>query len=103
MATFTGKRYTTMGVQNEIPIGVQIMMWAMIDEDRQLKKDLDYLQVFELKSLYENGRYIQQVIHSQEQPRRRKSRVIDTDSTVSAKIFVIDDISHVTMLLNSEY
>ena len=103
MAEFTGKRYITSGVENEIPIELQIVMWDMIDENRQQGKDLDYLQVFQLKSTYVNGVEMQEITYSQEQPRRKKKITIKSDSPVSEKIFVIDDITHSTMLLCHEY
>jgi len=103
MAEFTGKRYITSGVENEIPIELQIVMWDMIDELRHTKQKLDYLQIFVLRSVYENGVEIQEIVHKQEQPWRKKKITVESDSPVSAKIFVIDDITHATMLLNNEY
>lgn len=103
MATFTGKRYMTSGIHNEIPLAYQIIMWGMIDTDKNTKKELDYLQIFELKPKYENGKNYQVITKRQEQPRRQSVKIIDSDNPISAKILVIDDISHVTMLLNHEY
>ena len=103
MAEFTGKRYITSGVQNEIPVELQIVMWDMIDILRNSKHELDYLQVFELKPVYENGVEMQEITHSQEQPHRKKKITIESDSPVSKKIFVIDDVTHSTMLLCHEY
>ena len=103
MAEFTGTRYITCGIENEIPIELQTILWDMINKDRQQGKVLDYLQVFALKSAFENGVIMQEITHSQEQPRRKNTTTIKTDSPISAKIFVIDDTSHITMLLNHEY
>ena len=103
MAEFTGNRYTTCGIQDEISAELQTIMWDMIDENRQQGKVLDYLQVFELKPKYTNGKGIQEIVHSQEQPRRKKKVTIKTDDPIYAKIFVIDDGSYSTMLLNHEY
>jgi hypothetical protein len=75
----------------------------MIDDDRRMNKTLDYLQVFELKPSYENGVVMQEIVHTQEQPRRKNIKTINSDSPISATIFVIDDISHITMLLSHEY
>jgi len=103
MAEFTGTRYITAGIQNEIPVELQIMMWDMIDEMRNLKQKLDYLQIFELKSVYENGSMMQEITHKQEQPWRKKKITIESNAPISTKIFVIDDIAHCTMLLCHEY
>ena len=103
MAVFTGKRYMTDGIRNDIPLECQIIMWNMIDEDRHMNNELDCLQVFELKPLYENGVSAQVITKKQEQPERQVKRQFSFDNPVSAKIFVIDDISHITMLLNHEY
>ena len=103
MAEFTGKRYITSGVENEIPVELQFTMWDMIDEARQQEKVLDYLQIFILRSVYENGTQVQEIVHKQEQPWRSKKITVESDNPISAKIFVIDNESYVTMLLNHEY
>ena len=103
MIPFTGERYITIGVQAEIPAELQALMWDSIDEDICLQKPLDYLQVFELKSTYINSVCVQEIVHTQEQPRRRKRITVENDNPVTAKVFVIDDSTHSTMLLNHEY
>ena len=60
----------------------------------------DYLQVFELSE--ENG--MQKIVHSQEEPEYKREYLIKTDVPfLNAKIFVIDDETHCTMLFNYEY
>ena len=54
-------RYLTRGVDAEIPIALQVMMWQAVD---QMPKPKDYLQVFRLSE--ENG--LQIVHHTSEQP-----------------------------------
>jgi len=103
MAEFTGAKYITRGIENEIPIELQTIMWNMIDQDKQQGKGMDYLQIFTLKSAFENGVIMQEVTHTQEQPPRKKKITIKSETPVSAKIFVIDDVTHTTMLLNHEY
>ena len=103
MAEFTGKRYITSGIENEIPIELQFVMWDMIDELRHSKQKLDYLQIFMLRTVYENGVEMQEIIHKQEQPWRKKKITVESESPISAKIFVIDDTTHITMLLCDEY
>ena len=103
MAEFTGKRYITSGVENEIPVELQFTMWDMIDVLRHSNQKLDYLQVFMLRPVYEKGTQVQEIVHKQEQPWRKKKITVESDAPVSAKIFVIDDTTHITMLLNHEY
>ena len=103
MAEFTGNKYITSGIQNEISAEVQAILWDMINSDRNLQKELDYLQVFGLNSIYINGKWMQEIIHKQEQPHRVEKITYDTDDPISAKIYVIDDISHCTMLFSHEY
>lgn len=72
-------------------------MWELINQMPVDNKD--YLQVF---SLYvDNGR--QRITHTQEVPEYTMEYVFDTDVPVTAKIFVIDDETHSTMLLANEY
>ena len=103
MAKFTGNRYATIGIQTEIPLELQIILWGMIDDNIRTGLKMDYLQVFELSATYKNGERVQEINHRQEQPRRRKTITINHDNPISAKIFVIDDVTHSTMLLSNEY
>ena len=61
--------------------------------------DKDYLQVFSLSEY--NGK--QRIIHTQEIPEYKKEYVLNISKTVTAKVFVIDDETHSTMLLANEY
>lgn len=63
---FKNPRYATCGINAEIPLALQLILWKMIDEMEAAQKD--YLQVFALSS--ENGE--QKIIHEQEQPDYRK-------------------------------
>ncbi len=94
---FNNSHYVTRGIDAEIPLALQLVLWKMIDEMEVAQKD--YLQVFTLST--ENGE--QKIIHEQEQPDYRKEYVFSTDRLVNAKIFVIDDGDHSTMLLAEEY
>ncbi len=94
---FNNSRYATRGINSDIPLALQLILWKMIDEMEVAQKD--YLQVFTLSS--ENGE--QKIIHEQEQPDYRKEYVFSGDCQIDAKIFVIDDGDHSTMLLADEY
>lgn len=97
------KRYITRGIQEQIneenPL-VYLELWKLIDEMDIEEKD--YLQVFELRAVHGIDA-IQEIEHTQEQPPYRKIYRYYTDKPVNAKIYVIDDGDHSTMLLSEEY
>jgi len=93
---FQDKRFLTRGVQAEIPIELQLFLWNCID---QLPEERDYFQVFALKEI--DGK--QHIHHFSEQPEYSKEYQISTEKPITAKVYVIDDIDHSTMLLAEEY
>ena len=101
---FNGNRYMTSGINAELPLELQLILWGMI-QDNVNKKDftMDYLQVFELKSVNIDGMTMQEITHRQEQPSYKNVFAFETDNPITAKIFVIDDIVHITMLFSHEY
>ncbi len=64
-----------------------------------MKTEKDYLQVFKLTA----KDHTQHVTHSQEEPSYERTFTFPTDEPITAKIFVIDDETHSTMLLAEEY
>ena len=93
---FPLKRYVTARIADEVPITLQMFMWACID---MLEIEADYLQVFELTATPEG----QRIVHKQEQPPYRKEYLVPCAKPLSAKIFVIDDGKYATMLFAEEY
>ena len=75
----------------------------MIDRMETDKKD--YLQIFELSKAVADGKVFQKIIHRQEQPEYEKSVTVlaNEENIVEKKVYVIDDVSHCTMLLVEEY
>lgn len=94
---FNNQRYVTRGISSEVPLLMQIILWGLIDLMEVVEKD--YLQIFRLSA--ENGK--QKIIHEQEQPKYRKEYCFPADEPVTAKVYVIDDETHTTMLLAEEY
>ena len=96
-------RYMTKGISSEIPFYLQNLMWIMIDRMETDKKD--YLQIFELSKAVADGKVFQKIIHRQEQPEYEKSVTVlaNEENIVEKKVYVIDDVSHCTMLLVEEY
>ena len=96
-AMFNNPRYVTSGINSELPLLTQIILWGLIDTMEVVRKD--YLQVFCLSADGEN----QRIIHEQEQPEYRKEYLFPSENPVTAKVYVIDDKTHSTMLLAEEY
>ena len=90
-------RYLTRGVDAEIPLDIQIFMWEAVDNMPEPK---DYLQVFNLS--VENG--LQVIKHTSEQPKFDMTYILTAlTKAVTAKVYIIDDGDHCTMLLAEEY
>ena len=94
---FNNPRYCTKGISETVPLLTQIILWDLIDSMEVSEKD--YLQVFRLSA--EIG--MQKITHSQEQPEYSKEYLFPSEEPITAKIFVIDDENHTTMLLAEEY
>ena len=89
-------RYLTRGVDAEIPIALQVMMWQSVN---QMSEPKDYLQVFRLNE--KNG--LQIVHHTSEQPQFEMTYIVEAEKPVTAKVYIIYDGEHCTMLLAEEY
>lgn len=99
---FNNAKYLTRGIQASVPLETQLIIWKLIDTlGRQMK--LDYLQVFTLQSVDENGQTLQAIEHHQEVPEYMQKHFFRVSEAIDTKIFVIDDEDHSTMLLDKEY
>ena len=92
---FNSNRYITRGVQSEIPAGLQFFMWSCISA----VPEPDYLQIFRLEADNEK----QKIVHEQEVPEFRREYLLPSGNPINAKIYIIDDGDHSTMLLAEEY
>jgi len=91
------KRYLTRGVDNEIPLEIQLFLWNAIDHMPEPK---DYLQVFRLSNV--NG--LQVIEHTAEQPEYKMQYILtQIEKPVTTKIYCIDSEEYCTMLLAEEY
>jgi hypothetical protein len=98
---FKGKKFVTNGVKDTIPQWLQNLLFYMINIMEVSEKD--YLQVFELSSVNVDGIQKQKIIHSQEQPSYKNEEIINAKIPIDAKVYVIDEGEHCTMLLSKEY
>ncbi len=89
-------RYLTCGVDNTIPLELQLFLWDCVD---RLPEPKDYLQVFELRPMGT----MQSITHTSEAPEYRMEYLIPSDVPIAEKLYIIDDGDHSTMLLASEY
>lgn len=101
---FDNNRYVTRGVNAEVDVRLQLLMWSLIDKlNNGEDTDIDYLQVFNICKK-DNKILIE---HSQEVPEYKKlyeiKNVNDIEVNHKLKLFVIDDVDHSTMLLAQEY
>lgn len=81
----SNRRYITCGVQQEIPLELQLFMWNCIETLKEQGKDLDYLQVFELKSEGGEGISLQSIEHRQEVPAYIKTYLVPCEDQKTAK------------------
>ncbi len=93
---FKNKRYLTCGVDSTIPLELQLFLWECVD---RMPAPKDWLQVFELKPVG----ILQSITHRSEEPAYKMEYVIPMENPIAEKVYVIDDSSHSTMLLASEY
>ena len=94
---FQNQRYLTRGVQETIPPELQLFMWDALEAVPESK---DYFQILRLFVL--NG--IQCIEHEQEQPPFKREYLLPiVENPTTAKVYIIDDGDHSTMLLAEEY
>ena len=94
---FENQKFITRGVLCNIPAELADLMWHMVLTMEIEEKD--YLQVFKLTKTPVG----QHIVHEQEQPSYSYELDVPCDDAVDAKVFVIDDLTHSTMLLAEEY
>lgn len=97
------KKYITIGIKEQIGIDIQLFMWNEIEKRINLKKELDYLQVFNI-SIIDKDKGIVKIEHTQEIPEYKKISIIKSKEVRNnLKVFVILEAEYATMLLASEY
>ncbi|MDL2327610.1 DUF960 domain-containing protein [Ruminococcaceae bacterium OttesenSCG-928-A11] len=94
---FENERYITSGIEATLEPALQNMLWYLIET--MAVKEKSHLQVFELSV----ARGTLHATHSQEQPDYCQTHALPEFAPVAAKVFVIDDGDHSTMLLANEY
>lgn len=100
---FDGNKYITSGIEAEIPLAIQIMMFESLALMKRKAGELDRLQVFRLTTTEKDGTFLLNIRHEQEIPEASMDYFMPVDEAVNAKVYIIDDVDHVTMLLAEEY
>lgn len=99
---FNNNSFMTRGFNAEIPDNIKEFISHIIVKCSQLH-DTDYLQIFRLYT-DKSDSSVQLIEHTQENPNKKMIYGIMGDfDKVTAKVYVIDDTSHHTYLLASEY
>ena len=96
-------RYVTRGVNDEVDIRLQLIMWSMIDKLKDEESDeVDYLQVFKIRK--KDSKVV--INQSQEVPEYSCTYEIEIEDIQiedEIKVYVIDSGEYSTMLFPSEY
>ncbi|EOU1807928.1 DUF960 domain-containing protein [Clostridium perfringens] len=96
-------RYVTRGVNEEVDIRLQLIMWSMIDKlNDEGNVELDYLQVFKLRK--EGNKIV--INQSQEVPEYSCTYEIEIEDVQiddKIKVYVIDSGEYSIMLFAGEY
>ncbi|MBP1533721.1 MAG: DUF960 domain-containing protein [Ruminococcus sp.] len=100
---FDGNRYITSGIQQEIPLALQLMMFESLAFMERKAGELDRLQIFKLETTEKDGMFLLNIRHEQEVPEAKIDIVVPVADPINEKVYIIDDVDHVTMLLAEEY
>ena len=96
-------RYVTRGVNEEVDVRLQLIIWSMIDKLKDEENvELDYLQVFRIRK--EGNKIV--ISQSQEVPEYSCTYEIELEDIQiddEIKVYVIDSGEYSTMLFPSEY
>ena len=96
-------RYVTRGVNEEVDIRLQLIMWSMIDRLKDKGNvELDYLQIFKIRN--EGNKIV--IDQSQEVPEYSCTDEIEIEGMQiddDIKLYVIDSGDYSTMLFPYEY
>ena len=96
-------RYVTRGVNEEVDIRLQLMIWSMLDKLKdEGNVELDYLQVFRIRK--EGNKIV--INQSKEVPEylcTYEIEIEDIQIEGEIKVYVIDSGEYSTMLSPSEY
>lgn len=101
---FDDERYITKGINARLPKEIQLMLFAGLDLMRiKTGNQLDYLQIFKLKTVEQDKKFLLRIRHEQEIPEAGIDYFMVIDEPIDEKVYIIDDGERITMLLVEEY
>lgn len=95
-------RYITKGVNENLDVRLQLRIWKLIDELKELM-EVDYLQIFRISQI-NNNRI--EIAHEQEILEYKAIYEIDHQEIIlesDAKIYVISENDYTIMMFEEEY
>lgn len=101
MMNFNNDGYMTRGF-NALPELVKAMIGSIINTKKE-QENVDYLQVFNLSKVVQNGITFQKIVNEQEQPPLKRTYMFPFTDAVNEKVFCIDDEEYHTYMLSKEY
>ncbi len=105
---FDKDKYVTRGVESVVHPVLQHLLWMCVMVQVAKGMKCDYLQVFDnFKREIIDGEDLLVFTHFQEVPKRKEIHKtpfhMEYADVIGKKLYIIDDISHSTMLLCNEY
>ncbi|ELK39419.1 hypothetical protein D478_24483 [Brevibacillus agri BAB-2500] len=102
---FTSDRYVRRGVNEVVPVELQLILWSILEKRQERGDQLDFLKVFELSAEWVDGEPLQKVINRQEQPFHREVFYVDhtENLAIGVTVWIVDSRTYSTMLLPEEY
>lgn len=101
---FDNERFSTRGIHENIPLVLQVIIWQMIDDLKEKKKKIDYLQMFEL----EFDTKCLKIHHSSERPKYSNTfqfhvgGVVADSSKASLTIWVMNEKQYSLIMFPEE-
>lgn len=98
---------STWGVKDKVNPIIEYIIWSMMDEARKSGLEMDWMQIFKLKTVRTRSkdRLLLKITHIQEDPayESRFSLSIEPEEALDGTIWVMDDLTHATMMWDYEH
>ncbi len=98
---------STREIKNKVDPITEYLMWSMIEEAGKSGVELDWMQIFKLRTVRTRSkdRLLLKITHIQEEPayENRFSLSIEPDEALNGTVWVMDDQTHATMMWDYEY
>ena len=94
-------KFITAGIHNHVPPVTQAALWELYEG--MCVPEKDYLQIFELKTIFYQNGFIHHIRHRQEVPEYVNVHHIPAYTMLFGKLYIIRNTSNITMLWSYEY